>query len=357
VPDPRSIELWIAGTAAIQCVFLLLARARYNSLRLVEAVPGKPQPDCMVVIPARNEEAVIARAVGSFPPDTVIVVDDHSDDGTAEAARKAGAGVIPAPPLPRFGLGKPNACAAGARALDSRWVLFTDADTWFEEGFLPAAVACAEANGLSLLSLYLRPEYETFAERVLAPYARALFFSGVRSKGTPNAMFNGQCVLARREPYLFMGGHGAVVTHLADDVRLTSVAERHRMKIAVARCPSLGHARMYAGWVGICRGIERQASRFMVVSSWMGVAILATAFTAALWLPSLAWLGWERHWAAFATLALLPFLLLAPWYRGAYALLAPFAIYGMLPVLALAVFSAVQGRTIVWKGRRVRTVS
>ena len=145
----------------------------------------------MAIIPARNEEAVIARAVRSLPPDTVIVVDDHSEDGTAEAARQAGAGVLPAPPLPRNGIGKANACAAGARALTSRWILFTDADTWFEEGFLPAVVAAAEASGVSLLSIYLQPECETFAERVLVPYARALFFCGGNPKRNP------QCVLQR----------------------------------------------------------------------------------------------------------------------------------------------------------------
>src|SRR5262249_28414270 len=106
---------------------------------------GEAPPDCMVVIPARNEESNIARAVTSFPHDTVIVVDDHSEDGTAEAARKAGAGVLPAPALVRGAVGKSNACGAGARVLNSRWVLFADADTWYDPGFLDAAVACAEA--------------------------------------------------------------------------------------------------------------------------------------------------------------------------------------------------------------------
>ena len=61
----------------------------------------------MVIIPARNEEAVIARAVRSLPPDTVIVVDDHSEDRTAEAARQAGAGVLPAPRFPATGSARP----------------------------------------------------------------------------------------------------------------------------------------------------------------------------------------------------------------------------------------------------------
>src|SRR5208282_2219346 len=132
---------------AILSLLFWASRRRFGAIPCIPAIDRSPNggsqalPDCMVVIPARNEEAVIGRAVRSLPPDTVIVVDDHSRDRTAEVAREAGAGVLPAPDLPRNGIGKSNACAAGARALTSRWVLFTDADTWFEPGFLDAAVA------------------------------------------------------------------------------------------------------------------------------------------------------------------------------------------------------------------------
>jgi cellulose synthase/poly-beta-1,6-N-acetylglucosamine synthase-like glycosyltransferase len=94
-----SLQVSVAITA-ILIAFLLRARRNFQALPLIPALPaGDPPPDCMVVIPARNEEPRIARAVGSLPHDTVIVVDDHSEDGTAAAARKAGAGVLPAPNL------------------------------------------------------------------------------------------------------------------------------------------------------------------------------------------------------------------------------------------------------------------
>ena len=152
-----------------------------------------------MIVPARDEETNIARVVKSFPQDTVIVVDDDSEDDTAEEARKAGAGVLPAPQLLAQSLGKSNACAAGAKVLRSRWVLFTDADTRFEEGFLDAAVACAESNGLSFLSVYLKPEFRSFAEQTLVPCAVALYFCGVSPSGNQASLFNGQCVqFARR---------------------------------------------------------------------------------------------------------------------------------------------------------------
>jgi glycosyltransferase involved in cell wall biosynthesis len=130
----------------------------------------------MVVIPARNEEDVIERAVSSLPHDTVIVVDDGSTDATSDRARKAGAGVLPAPDLPRNTYGKSNACIAGARPLRSKWVLFADADTWFEPKFLEAAVALGEAANLTFLSIYLQPDAATTLGKLMVPYAFSLSF-------------------------------------------------------------------------------------------------------------------------------------------------------------------------------------
>ncbi len=81
-----------------------------------------------VVIPALNEADTIARVVGAVPraiADEVIVVDNGSDDATAEQARAVGARVVREP---QRGYGR--ACAAGARAVDSRCavLVFLDGD-------------------------------------------------------------------------------------------------------------------------------------------------------------------------------------------------------------------------------------
>jgi len=349
-------DQWAAlGLSAILFIFFLLARLHYLALPKLHGGSGKPDdaralPDCMVIIPARNEEAVIARAVKSLPHDTVIVVDDFSEDRTAEAARKAGAGVMPAPPIPTGGLGKANACMAGAAVLTSKWILFADADTWFEPGFLQAAVACAEASNVAFLSIYPRIEPVTLAEAILAPYAQALFFCGMQPASDPVSAFNGQCILVRRDAYEFVGSHGAVLNTITDDVKLAALARRHRLNLAVLRCESLAHVELREPPLAF----RRAALRFMAVPSSMGVRVMFAGSAAALWLPVLAWLLLSGAMRSALAFALFPILLFAPWYRNPLrALFAPLAIYGMLPILWGGLLGALGNGKRRWKGRVV----
>ena len=77
-------------------------------------------PTVSILIPARNEASVIGQTVSrllaqTYPDFEIIVLDDHSQDGTAEIARSAGYGdsrlrVIGSQPLPAGWVGKNWAC-------------------------------------------------------------------------------------------------------------------------------------------------------------------------------------------------------------------------------------------------------
>lgn len=106
-----------------------------------------------VVIPAYNEAAHVAgqvRAVEGVMRDSgweyeIIVVDDGSVDGTAEAASAAGVGRVVRRPQNR---GYGAALKLGVRLSKHDWILITDADGTYPVEAIPALLAEAEANAM-----------------------------------------------------------------------------------------------------------------------------------------------------------------------------------------------------------------
>jgi glycosyltransferase involved in cell wall biosynthesis len=101
-------------------------------------------PRILVVIPAYNEAANIARVVSAiyrYVPDVdVVVVDDGSVDGTAALAREAGAEVISHP----FNMGYGVACQTGfkfARRNGYEYVVQMDGDGQHEPRCIPDLLA------------------------------------------------------------------------------------------------------------------------------------------------------------------------------------------------------------------------
>jgi exopolysaccharide biosynthesis WecB/TagA/CpsF family protein len=119
------------------------------------------RPRVAVLVPARDEEAVVAACVASLraqivPGDRLIVVADHCRDRTAAVARDAGAEVLahddPAP------AGKAHALQAGLNALKGdppEVVVMVDADTTVDAGALDALARTAAASGRPAQARYL----------------------------------------------------------------------------------------------------------------------------------------------------------------------------------------------------------
>lgn len=351
-----TMALAVTISYAAALVFLFVrARLRYRTLpQLRKVSPLGQSVDCMVVIPARNEAQTIATAVRSFPPDTVIVVDDGSNDATAMEAEQAGAGVIRAPKLPKGAVGKAHACMVGARIIQSKWILFADADTQYASGFLDTVVAAAESNALSFVSVHLKQDLEGFASNLLVPYAEALLFAGVDPSQSPESVFRGQCFLVRREAYEFIGGHSASLTFFPEDVKLATIAQMHRMKPGLFRTEDLGRSKSHKGWKDLWHATARRSRRLNLLGGGAAAAAFIAAVLGVLWIP-MTWLAYTSGWPlAAALVAVAPFAVLLPWYGNPRRmLLAPIAFYAILPMLLHALYCVWAPGRIQWKGRMV----
>lgn len=230
-------------------------------------------PSVTVVIPARNEAANIALCAGSmlaqdYPAGklTVCVVDDESTDGTGEIARRLPPRqhhlrVMEAGPLPPGWVGKPHACWQGAQAADTEWLLFTDADTAAEPGLLRAAMAYAQAQALTFLSLNPWQEMRSWAERLIMPQGFFLFttlidYRHIRDPRRPDAVANAQFMLVRREAYLATRGHAATPTAVLDDMALARVLKGHGYPMALVGGEHLIRTRMYTSLRQVWNGLS-----------------------------------------------------------------------------------------------------
>jgi glycosyltransferase involved in cell wall biosynthesis len=312
------------------------------------------------IVPARNEEAVIARCVRSLAPYMrVVVADDASTDRTAEEARAAGAEVAPVPPLAPGWLGKPHACWTGAQKAETEWLLFVDADTWYEPGFAAAMLDFARNHGLEAVSVFPQQVCQRWYEKALIEYGLGLYFAGVdaarlRDPASPEALVNGQCLLIRREAYFAMGGHKAVAGSVTEDVALAGVMKRRGVPFAVCRAERLARVRMYDSFLALWRGFEKNSFRVLFHNPRAGALVVAATVVMTSWLPVAALLALVEGPVAAALPAAAAVIGWKPWYRSwARALWAPVAVYLFQGIVIAAMLAALTGRGTVWKGRRV----
>lgn len=196
------------------------------------------------------------------------------------------------------------------------------------------------------------------AEKVILPYAFALYFCGVSAKRVnslryKDALANGQCLLIRCDAYYFFGGHNAVLDSVVEDVQMASIAKRHRVAIQVVRAEHLGEVRMYENYSQIRHGFQKNSFRFLLLNPRTGIQVIVASILLTSYLPLLLLLISEQQWIAATLFGATPIILLLPWYESPMALLAPIAIYLFQFIALTAMFLSIHGRKAIWKGRPV----
>jgi chlorobactene glucosyltransferase len=359
-----------------------------HSRHLDEFSPDVVDPPLVsVIVPARNEAKNIARCVRSvlasrYPKLEVIVVDDHSTDGTAAIVR-ATAGddsrirIIANPDLPPGWFGKQWACANGERAAKGDILVFTDADTEHSPDLIGRAVNAMRARRVDLLTLAGDQEMHTFWERVIQPQLFALLsmrYGGTEhvsnSKRPADVIANGQFIAVNRDAYHAVGGHALVRDRVAEDMSMAQEFVRSGRRMSILIATRQFSTRMYSSLSEIIRGWRKNiyaGGRHAAIGGALGralypvllltVPIIGLAPPVALILAlagvlSSAWLVWSAiivavsvaFWGAIYVFMRAPV---------GYALLYPL---GLAMLFYIAVGAVVRGRTVEWKDRKYEAV-
>lgn len=337
---------------------------------------GGALPGVVAVVPARDEADVVGTAVASLLGQTyagpfhVVLVDDHSSDGTAAAAA-AGAPaarltILAAPPLQPGWTGKLWAVAQGLeearrQAPDATYVLLTDADIEHDPDNLAELVARAEQGRLDLVSLMVRLPCRTWVERLLVPAYLFFFqmlypFAWVRDVTRSTAAAAGGCMLVRRAALDRMGGLATIRAQVIDDCALARAVKPGGGGIWLGLADRTRSLRGYPRPGDMWRLIARSAYSQLRLSPWllavtvagMGLVYLAPPLLAATGGGLLSAIG-VGTWLAM-TIVYVPTLR----HCRCSPFLAP-----LLPAVALFYFLATldsarrhwTGRGGAWKGR------
>jgi hopene-associated glycosyltransferase HpnB len=357
-----------AGALALAIwIYLLAGRGRFWRMRDQSDGTAHPAAGASVtaIIPARNEAPVIGRAVKSLIGQVrVVVVDDASTDGTADAARHAGATVVAARPLPAGWSGKLWAVSEGillAGDAPEYWLL-TDADIVHPPDAVAGLVARARAGEYDLVSYMVTLECCTLAEQALIP-AFVFFFlmlyppAWIRSSRHRTAGAAGGCMLVRREALERIGGVERIRGALIDDCALAREIKRSGGKVWLGLSARARSIRSYATFGEIGRMISRTAFTQLGHSWWMLAGTVAGLALTYLAPPLLTLFGPP---GAAKGLGALAWLLMSVAYLPAVRFYKrPWFWAMMLPAIALfymgaTVHSAIawaRGRGGMWKGR------
>jgi len=238
---------------------------------------ANPPPKISVLIPARNEELRLRPCLSTlsdsdYPILEILVLDDHSTDGTARLVKQRAQGdprirILSGQNLPQGWVGKPWACHQLSREAKGDYLLFVDADTRFSDITIAHAVNLAHEQKADLISLWPFQESLSWSERLVIPFVHLfiLFYLPHWARG-PLRCFgaaNGQFVLFRRESYEKIKGHESVRDHMVEDIAIARNMREGGFKVLNLDGTNPGHSialvrcRMYNRFSEVWEGFTK----------------------------------------------------------------------------------------------------
>jgi hypothetical protein len=377
-PDP--IVLAVLMLAAIPAGLFLVNLAFYRRLPAAPSAPAGARPGVSVLIPARNEEhnlrATLEAVLASTGIDLeVIVLDDHSTDGTAAivrnlAGRDGRLQLETAPDLPAGWCGKQHACHVLAGLARHPLLVFLDADVRLAPDALARMAAFMERarrrrHPVALASGVPAQELGTFSERLLIPLIQFILLGYLPmplmrwTRWAAASAGCGQLFVAWRSEYAQCRGHAQLRDSLHDGVKLPRAFRQAGFATDLFDATDLATCRMYRTNGDTWRGLGKNATEGLAAPGTIGpmTLLLLGGQVMPLVLLAAALLG-SAPAAAGATvavaLAFLPRLIGVLRFRQPIgsALLHPLGVLALLLIQWQALVRHCLGRPMEWKGRR-----
>lgn len=356
------------------------------NLVVLKSPPLEPSPEgpaasrsVSVLIPARNEVYRLGAALQSVIENRgvnfeVIVLDDHSTDGTPELVqrfmdRDSRIRLIRTPPLPAGWCGKQHACHVLSRNAHQDLLVFMDADVRLSPDALKRMVAFMERTGVALASGVPRQVTATFLERLLIPlvYFVLLGFLPIwrmrRCSKPAYAAGCGQLFIANAQAYHQVGGHSMIRSTLHDGIRLPRLFRQMGYRTDLFDATPLAECRMYEGAREVVAGLMKNAHEALaapVLILPMTLVLLGGQV-----LPWVLLGFWSKlSTGAGVTVGIALLLTLLPRVLGAvrfqqpywFALLQPVSIGVFVLLQWVAFFRHLGGKPAQWRGREYATV-
>ncbi len=301
----------IAAVPLFIWIYLLLARGHFWRVREdhLEPQPLENWPRVTVIVPARNEAQTIAQSILSlakqdYPGEfSIILVDDHSEDGTAvlaeQAANASGApqrvNIHSAAPLAPGWTGKLWALNEGVVAAAEKtpvFFWFTDADVVHAPDTLRCLVFRAVCDSLDLASLMVLLQAKTLPERLLIPPFLYFFLMlypprWIADPHARTAGAAGGCMVLRRSAIERIGGLAAIRGQVIDDCALARAVKKSGGQIWMGLTRTSVSLRNYGTFTEIRDLIARTAFTQLRYSFLLLIAALVGLFVTFL----LAWVA------------------------------------------------------------------
>jgi hypothetical protein len=334
-----------------------------------------------VLIPARNEERVIAASLASLLASRgveieIVVLDDASTDRTAEivrgfAEKDARVRLRTSPPLPRGWNGKQHACYSLAAAARSEILCFLDADVRLAPEALASMTAFLRSSGSDLVSGFPRQETDSPLECLLLPLIHFVLLSylplaGMRALSAPGfAAGCGQFLMMSRDAYRKSGGHAEIRTTMHDGLLLPQLFRRHGLHTDIADLTHLATCRMYHNASEVWRGLAKNATEgmasparilpftFLLFCGQVLPLLLAISVVIS---PASYSHGARSLILAALAASLIPRLLSVWKYRQSLysALVHPLGVSVLLLLQWYALLRKIAGQQVTWKERAYR---